>query len=91
MTGLTALIDRLLAEIFPGFPKLHGKCHEICAQPSVLPHYHLPTDITDVTLRASDRWKSTWTGTGGTATLAKSFLLQPMAPWIRGLKNIVTK
>ena len=38
----------------------------------------LATGVTDATLGASGLWLGTWTGAGGTSTLA--FWLQPMAP-----------
>ena len=63
MTSRTApSLDRVLAEVFHGFPQLQGKCQEICAQPL---RYH-----PDVTLGTSGLWLGTRTGTGGIATLA---------------------
>ena len=40
MTGRTALIDDLLAEVFRAFPQLQGKYQEIYALPLVSVHYH---------------------------------------------------
>ena len=41
MTGRTApSADGLLAEVFWGFPRLQGKCQDICAQPPGSFHYH---------------------------------------------------
>ena len=40
MTGRTTPSDGLLAEGFWGFPRLQGKCQEMCAQPPGAFHYH---------------------------------------------------
>ena len=50
--------------------------------------YHWPTDMTDVTLWASDLWLGTRTEAGGTATLAYKvlfyFILFFPSPWLHG-------
>ena len=48
----------------------------LCTVPRIilLSPLSLATDVTDATLEASDIWLGTWTGAGGTATLAEAIL-----------------
>ena len=66
MIGTDPSSNGLLAEV----PGVFLSCKEVCAQPPVSSHYHQPTDVTDMTLGASDDWLEIGTGAGDTATLA---------------------
>ena len=69
MTGRTAFIESLLAEVFLS---CNANARRYVHSPKIisLSSLSLETDVTDVTLRASGHGLGTGTGAGGTATLA---------------------
>ena len=61
MTGRTAFIDGLLADVFLGNHQTYGKWQEICAQRPVSSR-HPYRKLNDVTLVSSELWLGTRTG-----------------------------
>ena len=70
MTGRTAFLDGLLAEVFPMFCQSRSKFQEICGQPPVSSPDHPYHKSTDVTLGANYLWLGTRAGAGDTVPLA---------------------
>ena len=89
ITGRTApSSDGLLAEVFWDFLGFSSAVRQLpgglCTAPRIisLSLLSLATDVTDVTLGASDLWQGTRTGASGTTTLTEFFFGR--SPWLHG-------